>query len=177
MKKVLIICLLFFMFCGCLDMDEQTAYFFYDNQKDEFHLLLQYKGVYSDSNISESEDNLNGFFKPDWEIAFGGWIGHVTKKGIEESLNDENIPENAGKLIKLLLENITVTTGKFFWDKNKHLSYYQIITLKNASKHIELVNKLISELIPGEINRGNEPFRGLDKNSIALIADAFHSSR
>ncbi len=154
-------------------MDEQTAYFFYDKPKDELHLLLLYKGIYNDDNASSaSEGQMAGFFKPDWEIAFCGWFGHVTKKGIQDNIDNENTPEIVKKLADLLLKNITVSTGKFFMDKDERLSCYQAITITNASKIIGLFNEAASQGIIEQTDDAKDVLKELDKKSIDLFTAA-----
>lgn len=176
MKRVLAVSLVLLLLCSCVDFDEQTVYFFYDKQKDELHLLVLYQGIHSNENVAESKKDLTKFVTTDWEIAIHSWIGHITKEEIKETINDENTPVAAKKLITFFLENITVTNGKFFHDKDKRLCGYQIVTIKNTSKHIELLNKLISESVPEQINKNEEPFgelnNELNKKSIDLITTA-----
>ncbi|MBI4833442.1 MAG: hypothetical protein HY811_01295 [Planctomycetes bacterium] len=172
MKKAFISCLFLLLLIGCLDMDEQVAYFFYDKPKDELHLLLCYKGIYSDNDISDSGTQMSGFFKPDWEIAFGGWLGHVTKKGIQDNIDDENSPEVVKKFAAFLLKNITVTTGKCFLDEDKRLSCYQTITVTNASKIIGLFNEITSQIIIEQTYDAKKLFSALDKKSIDLFTAA-----
>ncbi len=169
--KIVAVILTTFLLTACVEFTEQRLT--YNVEDNELTIFQEYRGIYAkDINLSgknrekhkkktkltaEEQKDIDSVINGERTFFFSNWImeynrAHLEKELVkynEEKLSPEEIAERSTwiPLIELLLANVKVTNGDFYFDEKQRLSGYQIVRVKNVDQLITEVNSRISKWI------------------------------
>ncbi len=154
---------------ACVEFKEQQlSYNIVDN---ELTIFQEYRGIHAkDINISdkqkkkpkttlsESEQKeIDSVINSERTFFFDNWISEYNRSHLEKELARYNegkaTPEEMAEqrdwipLIQLLLANVKVTNGDFYYDNKQRLSGYQVVRIKNLDLLTAQASKSISQWI------------------------------
>ncbi|HEY1173862.1 MAG TPA: hypothetical protein VGH19_21030 [Verrucomicrobiae bacterium] len=155
---------LLLLLCGCLEFEEQSMSYRYDEKTDTLYIFQDYRGIFGGSrketltsnkdSIAEEVEQLESVLKRERTFFFGNWITEFDReafieysKELKSTPADENSKLNAEErklllaLIESLLANVKVENGPFYYDAKKRLCGTQKVTLTKASEIIRNANR------------------------------------
>jgi hypothetical protein len=167
--------LLPFFLTACIEFEQQVMT--YTIADDELTIFQEYHGIFgkdfdnpekkkpqekktelTDAEKKEIHSVVNGertFFFDNWITAYNRaelleTVTRLEHPEKELSASDKRHGRIWLPLINLLLANVTVTNGEFYYDAQRRLSAYQIVRVKNVKQLIEQANRSISLAILAE---------------------------
>lgn len=147
------------LLCGCLQFEEQSMSYRYDEKTDTLYIFQEYRGIAAGNGEKLSADEvqqLESVIKTERTFFFANWILEYNREGLVEYRNEVKHPpagekpefseEERKQLVELLdmaLANIKVENGPFYFDAEKRLCGVQKVTVKKVSELIRSANKVI----------------------------------
>lgn len=134
---------------ACIDFGEQAAMYHYDLPTDTLRLFQEYRGIRSDKEVAgaEEREQLASVVKGQRTFFFNNWMTDYERARVEDSLAslrdpvkraarklDEGGLAKLEKFLKLLLENVRVENGPFYFDSSGHLCGVQYVTVTKCSE-------------------------------------------
>jgi hypothetical protein len=165
---------------GCVEFEQQVLT--YRLVDDELIIFQEYYGIFgkeldnpkknkekklktvlTDAEKQEIRSVVNGertFFFNNWMTEYNRAkllekVSRLEHPQQELSASDKQYRRIWLPLIRLLLANVTVTNGEFFYDAEQRLSAYQVVRITNLKQLIEQANRSISLAISAEIQSRN----------------------
>lgn len=148
---------LLFLLCGCLEFEEQSMSYRYDEQTDTLYIFQEYRGIFGGERkeglSSDEVEQLSSVLSIERTFFFANWIFEYNRANVQETQKELKGPAAADDasttpeerkqlqdLAELLLANVKVENGPFYYDANRHLCGAQKVTIKQASKIIRSAN-------------------------------------
>ena len=147
------------LLCGCLEFEEQSMSYRYDEKTDTLYIFQDYRGIAASSGEKLSADEvqqLESVIKTERTFFFANWILEYNREALVEYHNALKNPlggEESGwsegkrkqfvELLDLALANVKVENGPFYFDAEKRLCGVQKVTVKKVSEVIRSANKVI----------------------------------
>jgi hypothetical protein len=152
---------------GCLEFEDQTLTYRYDAKTDTLRIFQDYHGIYGAKDKSQLEEEeitqLDSVLKGQRTFFFNNWIFEYNGESVREALENFKdpikrkealVPEAAAvayeKLLALLVDNVRVENGRFYFDAKGKLSATQRVTVTHVSRLIAAGNGAISEALKVE---------------------------
>ncbi len=151
------------LLCGCLEFEEQSMSYRYDEKTDTMYIFQDYRGISAGQGegLSEAEiRELESVIKTERTFFFANWIAEFDREALIEHQKELRNPpaeekpqlsdEERKQLIELLdlaLANVKVENGAFYFDAEKRLCGVQKVTVKKVSEIIRSANKVIPMVI------------------------------
>jgi hypothetical protein len=137
---------------GCLEFTSQTLTYRYDPASDTLRMFQCYKGIFGGEKPEGLTDDetpqLDSLLTEQRTFFFANWIFEFNRTKLAEPITDTKLGTEADaraqKLVKLLVDNVTVKNGPFYLENGK-LCGVQEVTVKNFSKIIAAANASISD--------------------------------
>ncbi len=159
---------------ACIEFEEQILT--YTIVEDELVIFQEYRGLFAEE-LEQTKENkgkkkveptddekqeIDSVVNGERTFFFDNWIVEYNRA---ELLKDLAVFENPEKelseeqkqyqriwlpLTKLLLANVKVTNGDFYYDEQRRLSGYQIVRVKNVQQLVDQANRSISQAILAE---------------------------
>lgn len=161
LKKLssLLILFLGIVLVGCLEFEEQTLSFRHDEKSDTLYIFQDYRGIYGGERaegLSEGErEQLTSVLQKERTFFFANWIFEYDRErmlemqkelkgpaGTDDSLTGDERKQVLA-FVELLLANVKVENGPFYYDASKRLCGVQKVTLKRVSEVIRQANLLM----------------------------------
>jgi hypothetical protein len=154
-------CLLFL--CGCLEFEEQNMAYRYDTKTDTLYIFQEYRGIHgTDKKEGLSPDELEKldamvnkeqvYFFSDLFAEYNRdqvleWqkeaADSANRKDLEAEVGGEAAYKSFTHLIELILANVQVKNGPFYFDAKKRLCGVKKVTVTKASEIIRSVNEVL----------------------------------
>ncbi|MGV3756770.1 MAG: hypothetical protein ACO1QS_15410 [Verrucomicrobiota bacterium] len=151
------------LLCGCLQFEEQSMSYRYDEKTDTLYIFQEYRGISAGQGEGLSEDEirqLESVIKTERTFFFANWITEFDREALREHRNELKNPPADKKselseeerklvleLLDLALANVKVENGPFYFDAEKRLCGVQKVTVKKVSELIRNANKVIPIVI------------------------------
>jgi len=158
-----------FLLCGCLEFDEQSMSYRYDEKSDTLYIFQDYKGIFGGEGKEALTKARSDIFGPQPEIEqlesvltkertffFANWIAEFDREKLVEHRNELKNPpvdeqsklsEEERKLLLALVEsllaNVKVENAPFYFDAEKRLCGVQKVTVTKASEVIRSANRVM----------------------------------
>src|SRR5205085_11319676 len=157
------------MCTGCLDLDKETAVAVFRLDKDEVRVLFVYEGLHVSGTGVPDLDNARKALSAVFAESNAFYLGHplfaidlgLPKEG-KESDHDRKSREFAKK-------HIDVQKGIFFLGKDGQFGGAQTILIHEASKFVDGLNSLVSEVMADELAK---PEKKYDAATLDLLKKA-----
>jgi hypothetical protein len=161
--------LLPFFLSACVEFEQQIMT--YTLIDDELIIFQEYHGIFAEP-LEQTENNkqqkkktgltdtekqeIRSVVNGERTFFFGNWITEYNRAELLEEVArhehpNKDLSESEKQYIqiwlplsKLLLANITVTNGEFYYDEQRRLSGYQVVRVKNVKQLIDQANRSIS---------------------------------
>ena len=172
------ILLFLFSFSSCIEFEREKLTYVHDEEKDELRVTLTYEGIFGNLDKGQNtqngpddittKDNLNqkqieqlesvlaqkrAFFFNNWNFEYNqNSLKQILEKEEEELTNEGKVfgkPEK--ELIKALLDDIEVKNLGFYLDAKGRLCGAQTLRLSNASKIINMANKVLGRQLKARL--------------------------
>ncbi len=159
---------------ACIEFEDQIlTYTIVDN---ELVIFQEYRGLFAEE-LEQTKENegkkkteptddekqeIDSVVNGERTFFFDNWILEYNRV---ELLKDSTVFENPEKelseqqkqyrqiwlpLTKLLLDNVKITNGDFYYDEQRRLSGYQIVRVKNVQQLVDQANQSISQAVLAE---------------------------
>ncbi len=145
------------LLCGCLEFEEQSMAYRYDEKADTLYIFQEYRGVFGGERkegLTDGEkEELSSVLTTERTFFFANWIFEYNRSSLQDTQKELKGPAATGDtsmtsdernqllgLIELLLTNVKVENGPFYYDANRHLCGIQKVTIKKASEIIRSAN-------------------------------------
>ncbi len=143
---------------GCLDFERETVTYHHDAKGDTLRLFLVYNGIFGADGrdgLSEQEQaQLAEMLAGDRAFFFSNWIFEYNRASLKKELENLNDPDQTRdkpndlvvrekKFLELLLANVRVDNGPFFYDANHRLCAAQRVTVQNVTDLLRAANELM----------------------------------
>lgn len=149
---------------GCIEFEEQTLVYHYDQNADELRILQVYHGIFGGDGgetLSEQEGNqLQSVLDRERTFFFANWIFEYDEKSLREasllpdqektaqpSAEEVAVREAYQEFANFAIESVTVKNGGFFHDESGRLSGWQTVRIENASKVFAQANQLWNQIV------------------------------
>src|SRR5262245_53638118 len=149
---------------GCLEFEQQTLTYRYDTKTDTLRIFQSYQGIFGgDGNNGLSKDELeqlNSVLTGQRTFFFANWIWEFNRDALRETVDKLKQPDaqqelkldpaglaRAETLLKVVLDNVTVENGPFYFDQHGKLCGVQQVTLKQCSKIIAAANPAVRDYL------------------------------
>lgn len=169
---------LLFLLCGCLEFEEQSMSYRYDEKTDTLYIFQDYRGIttLSGGRLSADEvQQLESVLKTERTFFFANWILEYNREALLEHRKELKNPpaDEASKLteeerkkyvelLDLALANVKVENGPFYFDAEKRLCGVQKVTVQKLSELIRSANSIIPLAVKDSIK---------DEENVALKAE------
>jgi len=169
---------LMFLLCGCLEFEEQSMSYRYDEKTDTLYIFQDYRGITTDSGGRLSADEvqqLESVLKTQRTFFFANWILEYNREELlkhrkelknppadETSKLNEEERKKYVELLDLALANVKVENGPFYFDTEKRLCGVQKVTVQKLSELIRSANSIIPLAVKDSIK---------DEENVALKAE------
>jgi hypothetical protein len=158
-----------FLLTACVEFEEQRLS--YNIEANELTIFQEYRGIHAKeikisgekkekpkTSLSESEQKeIDSVMNSERTFFFGNWITEYNRNHLEEELvkykEGKATPEDSAEqrdwipLIELLLANVKVTNGDFYYDEKQRLSGYQVVRVTNLDQLTAQASRSISQWI------------------------------
>lgn len=170
--------LLLFSFSSCIEFEQEKLTYIHDGEKDELRITLTYEGIFG--NLEKGQNSQNGpddittkdslnqkqieqlesVLTQKRAFFFNNWIFEYNQNSLKQILEkEENELTTEGKvfgkpekeLIKSLLDEIEVENIGFYLDAKGRLCGSQTLRLSNASKVINMANKVLGRQLKARL--------------------------
>lgn len=147
------------LLCGCLQFEEQSMSYRYDEKTDTLYIFQEYRGISAGQGEGLSGDEiqqLESVIKTERTFFFANWIFEFNREAMLEAQNDLKGPATGDDssltseerkqvlgLVELLLANVKVENGPFYYDASKRLCGVQKVTLKKVSEVVRKANEVM----------------------------------
>jgi len=153
------------LLCGCLQFEEQSMAYRHDEKTDTLYIFQEYRGISAGQGEGLSEDEIQqlvSVIKTERTFFFANWIFEYNREamlevqkelkgpatGDDPSLTSEERKQVLG-LVELLLANVKVENGPFYYDASKRLCGVQKVTLKKVSEIVRKANEVMPIALKG----------------------------
>jgi hypothetical protein len=153
------------LLCGCLQFEEQGMSYRYDEKADTLYIFQEYRGICAGQGEGLSEDEiqqLESVIKTERTFFFANWIFEYNREamlevqkelkgpatGDDSSLTPEERNQVLG-LVDILLTNVKVENGPFYYDASKRLCGVQKVALKKVSEIVRKANEVMPIALKG----------------------------
>ncbi len=151
------------LLCGCLQFEEQSMSYRYDEKSDTLYIFQEYRGISAGQGEGLSEDEirqLESVIKTERTFFFANWIFEYNREAMQEvqkegaAASDDSSMTAAERkqvlsLVELLLANVKVENGPFYFDASKRLCGVQKVTLKKVSEVVRKANEVMPIALKG----------------------------
>jgi hypothetical protein len=158
-----------FLLTACVEFTEQRLT--YNIEANELTIFQEYRGIHAKeikisdkkekkpkTTLSKSEqEEIDSVMNGERTFFFSNWITEYNRNHLEEELTKykegKATPEEMAEqrdwipLIELLLANVKVTNGDFYYDEKQRLSGYQVVRVTNLDQLTAQASKSISQWI------------------------------
>ena len=145
------------LLCGCLEFEEQSLAYRYDEKADTLYIFQEYRGIFGGERkegLSGDEvEQLSSVLATERTFFFANWIFEYNRTSLLETQKELKGPAAADDtsmtpeerkqvlgLVDLVLANVKVENGPLYHDANQHLCGIQKVTIKKASEIIRSAN-------------------------------------
>jgi hypothetical protein len=173
--RPLSILLIAFLLTACVEFEQQILT--YSVVDDELIIFQEYRGIFGEqpkpsnenkkpkkkTELTEAEKReIDSVVYGERTFFFGNWImeynrAHLLKEATRLKYPKEELTDHQQQLrriwlplVDLLLANVTVSNGDFYYDEQQRLSGYQIVRARNLKQLITQANHSISQEILAE---------------------------
>lgn len=157
--------------CGCLEFEDQVLTYHYDQQADTLRIFQDYHGIFGASARSatatqlskEEAGQLQSVLQGQRTFFFSNWILEFNRQEMSQTLAKLSPPEpglaekfspagvvSMEKLLRLLVANVQVTNGPFYFNQQARLCGVQYVTVTRFSEIVAAVNEFAPFFIHGE---------------------------
>ena len=164
------------LLAGCLEFEQQTMSYRYDNVTDTLRIFQDYHGIFGadakgkagEGLSAEEQEQLESVLKGQRTFFFSNWIEEYNREQFEQQLQELKIPEKRAelklsetglasleKLLKLMRENVRVENGPFYLDGGKKLCGVQYVTVTRCSALIAAVNEFAPYFVKTQATEEN----------------------
>jgi hypothetical protein len=150
---------------GCISFTEQEMT--YNIEANRLTIFQEYRGIHARSPTEEKQrtaalskieqEEIDSVMNGERTFFFSNWIMEYNRSQLEEQLADYSegkaTPEEMAEqhawipLIQLLLANVKVTNGDFYYDEKQRLSGYQVVRVTNLNQLTAQASRSISQWI------------------------------
>ena len=171
MSALMAVCLL----PGCVDFKNQILTYQYNKEADTLRIFQNYKGIITTESkaggeaggqISDKDKNqLDSVINGQRTFFFSNWITEYNQKNFKELRTKLKTPEGREqenlsseglatmeKVVDVLLENVQVENGPFYFDSNQQVSAVQYVTITNCSVLMTAINDFAPYFLKEEIS-------------------------
>lgn len=169
------ILLIAFFLTACVEFEQQILT--YSIVDDELIIFQEYRGIFGEqpkpskenknpkkkTALTEAEKReIDSVVYGERTFFFGNWIveynrAHLLKEATRLKYPEQELSDHQQQLrriwlplVDLLLANVTITNGDFYYDEQQRLSGYQIVRARNLKQLINQANHSISQEILAE---------------------------
>lgn len=154
------------LLCGCLEFEEQSMAYRYDEKSDTLYIFQEYRGIFGgdkkDGLSKEEMDQLSSVLSTQRTFFFANWIFEYDRERLLDygkELDDPQKRKDSGwkegdegynkvqNLMQLLTANVTVVNGPFFYDAKHHLCGVQKVKVTHASEIIRVANGVLAHVV------------------------------
>jgi hypothetical protein len=142
---------------GCIEFEQQTMSYRYDSAADTLYIFQDYQGIFGGDNAqrleTEEVEQLNSVMKSERTFFFNNWITEFNRLALTEALTkakgeleeDAQLEAAYRDVAKLALESVKVENVGLYHDKRGRLCGAQRVTMRNFSKLLPKINRVLRE--------------------------------
>jgi hypothetical protein len=140
---------------GCLEFERQTMSFRHDSDTDTLYIFQDYPGIFGEEDpvsLTEAEmDQMASVMQGERTFFFNNWITEYNRKLLTEKQQtpkgeldaDEAYEASIRALLEAALANVKVENVGFYLNRQNQLCGAQRVTVKNISKVLAALNKVL----------------------------------
>lgn len=185
MKKWILLVLSFALLglvTGCIEYERQTMSFRHEPATDTLYIFQDYQGIFGvddPASLSDGEvDQLASVFRGERTFFYNNWITEYNREHLQERLRtpkgeldkDEAYEAAIRTAAELALANVKVENIGFYFNQDSQLCGAQRVTVKNTSKVLASLNKLLLFLMRDLATRDDTSAE--DKKLMLKFADS-----
>ena len=144
-KRFLLLGMLALACSSCVEFEQQDVWFRYDEKADTLRMFTVYGGLFNGADLDDPSEYLDEAMR-ELVPVMAGRRAYFFNNLLEYSAEflryqSSNVADAADRsLAQLLLDNVSIKSGKFFLNAEGKLCNYQFLEVKNASKLVKAIN-------------------------------------